>query len=750
MTKKLVSLLVAALMLFALIPSGALARTLEAPAKETVVAASWDFETDPVEDGWLFLDADGDNYNWEWTNEYAASGSYSIRSCSYQDYTALAPDNWAISPAVELPEGTAALTFNTKQYNTYSDVYRVYVGASPDIEAMEPVTDDLNPYPEFYPEEVDLSDYAGGTVYIAFRHYNCEDEWMFYIDDVEITCEAAEEPDEQEISEVRVLGFEPPIAGEYSGDHLDLYVPEDAHYHIEIESDYPVWWDNDPAVDFIFEGEFVEGNPYSVGLTVVAEEGCFFAEDCAFYVNGDESLVDYTYTGVEQEDNTIAYVWTIPIEAEAENIIIIDEIYVDGFEFPPIAGENADEHLHLTLPEDAPYFFFYEEDVSWFDEAADDMFHGEFVLGDMYSVFVPIGLPSGYRFAEDTRVYVNGREDLVSGFVFNFGEFLNFYTAPMAAVDGSAEPIAINSVNVNGMIRPAAGETAEQFMSLFVDEDAPYTLMEVEAYDLYNDDFTMVTPETVFEAGHSYIVGCTVLADYGYYFAEDCEFLANGTTELVDPDLSGIYTEQLAGVTSIVMECEEDDPFAIHEVWVDGWGTPVEGVAGIDHVFLSTPEDAPYYIIYGGWLDETDQQQMWSEEHVFIAGHEYSEGCQIWAEEGYYFAEDCVFLTHDGDELLDDDWCYVDPEENYICYMNSVPEVCEGGEEGLLGDVDGNGVVAIPDAILIMRYAMGLIELDEGQLARADVYGSGNYGTANGILIMRYAMGLIDHFPAEE
>ena len=45
---------------------------------------------------------------------------------------------------------------------------------------------------------------------------------------------------------------------------------------------------------------------------------------------------------------------------------------------------------------------------------------------------------------------------------------------------------------------------------------------------------------------------------------------------------------------------------------------------------------------------------------------------------------------------------------------------------------------------------MGLIEFDEGMLARGDVYGDGSYNVPAAILIMRHAMGLIDHFPAEE
>ena len=55
--KKILSLLVAFCLLFGLVPA-AFAKT-EAPAetKELTTVASWDFETDAAENGWIFTDA---------------------------------------------------------------------------------------------------------------------------------------------------------------------------------------------------------------------------------------------------------------------------------------------------------------------------------------------------------------------------------------------------------------------------------------------------------------------------------------------------------------------------------------------------------------------------------------------------------------------------------------------------------------------------------------------------------------------
>ena len=66
-----------------------------------------------------------------------------------------------------------------------------------------------------------------------------------------------------------------------------------------------------------------------------------------------------------------------------------------------------------------------------------------------------------------------------------------------------------------------------------------------------------------------------------------------------------------------------------------------------------------------------------------------------------------------------------------------------GGSGGLLGDVNGDGFVDITDALLVMRYAMGLITLTPAQLQRANVNGDSGVDISDALIIMRVAMGLI-------
>ncbi|MBR0135578.1 MAG: hypothetical protein IJM18_05205 [Clostridia bacterium] len=60
----------------------------------------------------------------------------------------------------------------------------------------------------------------------------------------------------------------------------------------------------------------------------------------------------------------------------------------------------------------------------------------------------------------------------------------------------------------------------------------------------------------------------------------------------------------------------------------------------------------------------------------------------------------------------------------------------------LPGDVDNSGDVTVSDAILALRAAMQLLELDEAGTAAADMDGSGSITVSDAIMILRTAMGI--------
>ncbi len=160
----------------------------------------WDFEEAADLNGWTFVDADGDGYNWYrlvGDGMVTYSGTGVLTSASYLS-EALFPDNWAITPAVEVPTVDPALSFYVvgQDPSWAAEHLKVYIGDSTDIDSMVCISgdDDIVATPDVEHYVFDLSDYAGQTKYFAFRHYNTTDMFRINIDDVEILGEGSVEP----------------------------------------------------------------------------------------------------------------------------------------------------------------------------------------------------------------------------------------------------------------------------------------------------------------------------------------------------------------------------------------------------------------------------------------------------------------------------------------------------------------------------------------------------------------------------
>lgn len=68
-------------------------------------------------------------------------------------------------------------------------------------------------------------------------------------------------------------------------------------------------------------------------------------------------------------------------------------------------------------------------------------------------------------------------------------------------------------------------------------------------------------------------------------------------------------------------------------------------------------------------------------------------------------------------------------------------------EPGLFtGDVDGDGVVASKDAVMIQKYLAGIIDLDDVQKSAADTNGDGKINIFDATRIQKYVAGVIDEF----
>lgn len=156
------------------------------------------FDSGVLPTGWTIVDANNDGYNWDASFRYqqnpsaAHSGDGMIASMSSYVYGVgtITPDNWLISPAINIPDG-AVLTFWIKGQESssyYAENYSVYVASSNNVTELEATTPLLtkSAFNDWEEQVVDLSSFAGQTVYIAFRHLGATNIYWLGLDDVEV------------------------------------------------------------------------------------------------------------------------------------------------------------------------------------------------------------------------------------------------------------------------------------------------------------------------------------------------------------------------------------------------------------------------------------------------------------------------------------------------------------------------------------------------------------------------------------
>lgn len=158
----------------------------------TGLSAQTYFEEDfsgNLTDQWTLHDEDGDGNNWGTPNAGVA------RSDSYLNSGGpLTPDNWMVTEAIDLTSATGGvyLIWDVKavDQNWPDENYAVYVNTSDDVSTMETdgyeFTEIIGATGDFVSRAIDVSSYAGQTIHIAFRHYDCTNQFAINIDNVNV------------------------------------------------------------------------------------------------------------------------------------------------------------------------------------------------------------------------------------------------------------------------------------------------------------------------------------------------------------------------------------------------------------------------------------------------------------------------------------------------------------------------------------------------------------------------------------
>lgn len=146
-------------------------------------------------------DVDGDGYSWlilGWENGYGPhAGDHCVASASYDfDDGPLTPNNFLVTPAITIPsdlssDNSVALWWwvAAQDGNWPSDHYEIYIsttGNTVDDFSSQAVYTETISTSDWLLRYLDLTPYIGQTIYVAFVHNNCEDEFVMKLDDIEV------------------------------------------------------------------------------------------------------------------------------------------------------------------------------------------------------------------------------------------------------------------------------------------------------------------------------------------------------------------------------------------------------------------------------------------------------------------------------------------------------------------------------------------------------------------------------------
>lgn len=172
---------------------------ISAPQLVPTILFDEKFDGEDIPEGWKLVDNDGDNQNWV-IQHYPDDPNGFLFSDMYYwgedgSYKILSPDNWIISPQIDITGVNAKLVFYVSaggvyQNQSYYEVLISTTGTNPeDFTPLIGETLDLTSM-IWLKKVVDLSAYHG-KVYIALRHRNNSNEncMGLYFDNVTITHE---------------------------------------------------------------------------------------------------------------------------------------------------------------------------------------------------------------------------------------------------------------------------------------------------------------------------------------------------------------------------------------------------------------------------------------------------------------------------------------------------------------------------------------------------------------------------------
>ena len=501
---------------------------------ETTIWWEESFEDQSTYSNWHIVDNDGDGDYWNIYNEasQAAEGSLWAGSKSWdQALGAITPNNWLFSnPGFEMP-ANAKISFKVNDVGGHGEHFEFLIGP---MDAMVGTTVYLDMFDTILAEDVsggsyteytvDLSEYEGQQIFVAWRHCDCSDGFYLALDDIKIfTPAGGDEPDPT------------PSPDPEPGDAL-----------------FGEFFEEDPTVDWTFVDADGDGNNWiwDYDTTLESYEGVGHIRS--------ESYINYV--GAVTPDNwAISPEMTIPANAVDATLSFYFAAQDPAYAAEPIGvyvGTGADvsayEQLGVFIPDSDVYENITVDLTAYAGETISVAFR-HFDITDMFSVKI-----------DQVEVFVTAEEE---------PPVPETYTVTF--IDGLTEEI-IEEVEVE------AGGTV---VGPFAPEHEGYNFIDWDVYfidnNVANAEMAYATTNLIFEN-----VSCDINAVANYEEAavvEPTEYTVSinhnefGTT---DPEI-GTYA--VVEGEEIAITITPNDGYMVQSVLVNG----VEAVSEVTENVLT-------------------------------------------------------------------------------------------------------------------------------------------------------------------
>ena len=286
---------------------------------------------------WTTIDADGDGHGWSYIYQGVDQELMISESYNNSTYMALTPDNWLVSPLLHTTANnniTMTWFVGAADDDYYAEHYGVYVSTTGNTDTSDFTL--LNQWTltsaSGQAMNLDLSAYAGQDIYVAFRHFNCTDQFLLLIDDVEITT-GAYVPDSMKVT-INVndvtMGTTNPAPGVHyfvEGENASVIAMPYEGYHLEgwtINITVPGYG---TVMDTTFNWAMDDVFDIFGGWLVEAGDGAYEWSVTANFAAGDPIVPNDSLTVITSVNNAN---WGTALPAVGTHYFVEDDVFILG------------------------------------------------------------------------------------------------------------------------------------------------------------------------------------------------------------------------------------------------------------------------------------------------------------------------------------------------------------------------------------------------------------------------------------